>query len=138
MLIYSTAHRTRLAFLCKTEALLIVGDVCDLMGDELEWSEETKTQEKLRCLEFMRSFGGPVPLHTESTAVPVRFAATADILEILSQVAIEHGHKYITHDELTSVGEMLSHPFDENEHASCVAICDPLNTGNCNYVYTVL
>jgi len=125
-------RRTRLAFLNKTEALLAVPSVLDIMTRELRWSPERREEEQARCLELLRSFGGPVPLHLEE-AGRTRLAATADILEVLDKVVLEHGHDYITIHDLKAVGEMLSHPLTVKEIHSCLSVCDPDGTGTIQF-----
>lgn len=127
-------RRTRLAFLNKTEALLALPSVLDIMSKEMKWSSDRRREEHERCLEMLRSFGGPVPLPLPSSMQPhTRLAATADIMEVLNKVVLEHGHDYIAAHDIKAVGEMLSHAMTEEEIQSCLSVCDPEGTGKIEF-----
>lgn len=56
------ARRTRLAFLNKERTLQAIPNVIRLMANELKWDSDRKEYETLRCLQFMKHFGGPTPI----------------------------------------------------------------------------
>ena len=67
-----------------------------------------------------------------------RFAAVADIEEVLATVVLDHSHSHsgsgggaqaISRQDIYTVCEMLSHPLSPEEYQSCMDVCDPAGSG---------
>jgi glycerol-3-phosphate dehydrogenase len=55
------ARRTRLAFLNKAAAIEAIPVVVQIMGKELKWDKTRQKEEIVRCISYMKHFGGPDP-----------------------------------------------------------------------------
>lgn len=130
------SRRTRIAFLNKAETMLCLPRIIDLMALELNWSLETQRREYDQCVEFLRTFGGPVPVYQDSTTQkhkkPIRIATENELFEMLCTIDVE-GNGYVSRTDLKAIGEMLSYPLSREEIQSCVASCDPTSTSKIHY-----
>jgi len=64
-------QRTRLAFLNVQAAESAVDRIVELMGDELGWSQQEKTEQTVQAMDFLASFAGPEPSAGDMVATNV-------------------------------------------------------------------
>lgn len=110
------ARRSRLAYLNKEAAMRAIPRVVQLMAQELKWSRARQSAEILRCVEFMRHFGGSKSAHLGTT---MRLATRADLLDVYRKAKAHHAQG-LTRDTLRVASEMLNHILTEEELADCL------------------
>ncbi len=105
------SRRCRLAFLNKGAAVSAIPKVVELMGKELNWSEAQKKAELMRCVEYMRHFGGTNPLASEHK---VRMSTDADLKLAFREVDVNKSG-FLEWSQIPLVAEILHHPLTEEE-----------------------
>ncbi len=114
------ARRTRLAFVDKDAAIRAIPRVVELMAAELRWDGEKQRAETLRCVEYLRHFGGSKPIVTDSQRLSVRMATPADLRDVFRKVDLRDCGA-IDRQELQLAGEMLAHPLSAAELDDCMS-----------------
>ena len=114
------ARRTRLAFLNKELAMLAIPRVVELMGNELRWDEKRRHQEIVRCVEFMRHFGGPIPSPSQSRDGEGNIATASDISDALLKWDPTDSIKPLDKNDVRLVAELLGHPLNEEDITDCI------------------
>ena len=104
------ARRTRLAFVNKAAAVSAIPKVVDLMASELKWTTQQKQAEIKRCVEYMRTFGGPIPLDFAT----VRMSTETDLKHAFREVDTER-LGFLTKQQIPLVAEILHHPMTNEE-----------------------
>ena len=121
------ALRTRLAYLNVHAAREAVPRVAVLMGDLLEWDDDERARQEREAMEFIRSFGGPVPADRKDELI--RRAGTATPLKQIFAALDSSGDGYLDMHEFVQAAEMLGAPFPTNAEvrsegsAVCVCVC---------------
>ena len=116
------ARRTRLAFLNKENALHAIPRIIELMSEELGWDAQRQIQESLRCVEYMRHFGGCVPAYdaTSTGADVVRMASISELAAVFKKVDLAKSGTIGRH-ELEIAASLLNKPLSEEELEDCIA-----------------
>lgn len=110
------ARRSRLAYLNKEAAMRAIPRVVQLMARELHWDRARQSAELVRCVEFMRHFGGSKPTVRNST---MRLATRADLLDVFRKTKRPHAPG-LTQDTLRLASEMLNHILTDAELEDCL------------------
>jgi glycerol-3-phosphate dehydrogenase len=105
------ARRTRLAFVNKAAAVSAIPKVVELMGNELQWTKAQRQAELQRCVEYMRTFGGPTPL---PGAEPVRMSTDTDIKHAFREIDTDK-FGFLTSSQIPLTAEILHHPLTDKE-----------------------
>lgn len=94
------ARRTRLAFLNKEAAIRAIPKVVNLMGNELSWDDIRRKQESKACLEYLKQFGGKIPVSDDVGSRSVRLATLSELKETFM--------KFANKDKMDQTGLMLA------------------------------
>jgi len=79
------SRRTRLAFLNKDAAVHAVPRIKELMQVELGWTDEAADEQERAALEYLGSYGGPVPDSAGSALRSTNFRDVSAIFRLLDE-----------------------------------------------------
>jgi hypothetical protein len=122
------ARRTRLAFLDKQKSIRVLPRIIELMSHELEWTADQRHKETVRCVQYLRSFGGPIASQTFGYK-HVTEGQVLDVFSVLRTQAVDSATKkpkeeqeylYLDRENIKIASEMLGQVLAEDEMDDCL------------------
>lgn len=121
------ARRTRLAFLNKEKTIESIPLIAKLLASELQWSEEFQAKDINKTLQFLSTFGGPIPMEPTSH---LRIATIEDVKDAFKKVDLSSSG-LLNEAELKLFGEFLHYSLSDSEVQDCIKFSqDNFNTHN--------